>query len=93
MVHLLSVTENLHLILRVLYDDMMALCAPLTTVASAIAGIGALLYIAYRVWQSLAQAEPLDTITPRSDRKCSSVSLRRPGTDRLTIYGTAAAGR
>ncbi|MBS5556863.1 MAG: conjugative transposon protein TraJ [Alistipes sp.] len=60
MVHLLSVTENLHLILRVLYDDMMALCAPLTTVASAIAGIGALLYIAYRVWQSLAQAEPLD---------------------------------
>jgi len=56
MVHLLSVTENLHLILRVLYDDMMALCAPLTTVASAIAGIGALLYIAYRVWQSLAQA-------------------------------------
>lgn len=34
MVHLLSVTENLHLILRVLYDDMMALCAPLTTVAS-----------------------------------------------------------
>ena len=57
---MLSLTENLHTILRVLYDDMMALCYPMSQVAMAIAGIGALLYIAYRVWQSLAQAEPID---------------------------------
>lgn len=60
MVRMLSLTENLHTILRVLYDDMMALCYPMSQVAMAIAGIGALLYIAYRVWQSLAQAEPID---------------------------------
>ena len=60
MVHMLSLTENLHTILRVLYDDMMVLCYPMSQVAMAIAGIGALLYIAYRVWQSLAQAEPID---------------------------------
>ena len=57
---MLSLTENLHTILRVLYDDMMVLCYPMSQVAMAIAGIGALLYIAYRVWQSLAQAEPID---------------------------------
>ena len=60
MVHMLSLTENLHTILRILYDDMMALCYPMSQVAMAIAGIGALLYIAYRVWQSMAQAEPID---------------------------------
>ena len=60
MVRMLSLTENLHTILRVLYDDMMALCYPMSQVAMAIAGIGALLYIAYRVWQSMAQAEPID---------------------------------
>ena len=60
MVRMLSLTENLHTILRVLYDDMMALCYPISQVAMAIAGIGALLYIAYRVWQSMAQAEPID---------------------------------
>ena len=60
MVHMLSLTENLHTILRVLYDDMMALCYPMSQVAMAIAGIGALLHIAYRVWQSMAQAEPID---------------------------------
>ena len=44
MVRMLSLTENLHTILRVLYDDMMALCYPMSQVAMAIAGIGALLY-------------------------------------------------
>ena len=53
-------SSDLHTILRVLYDDMMALCYPMSQVAMAIAGIGALLYIAFRVWQSLAQAEPID---------------------------------
>ena len=39
MVRMLSLTENLHTILRVLYDDMMALCYPMSQVAMAIAGI------------------------------------------------------
>ena len=30
MVRMLSLTENLHTILRVLYDDMMALCYPMS---------------------------------------------------------------
>ena len=60
MMHMLSLSDNLHTILRVLYDDMMVLCSPISQVAMAIAGIGALLYIAYRVWQSMARAEPID---------------------------------
>ena len=60
MVQMLSVADNLHRILRLLYEEMIVLCQPMTSVATAIAGIGALLYIAYRVWQSLAQAEPID---------------------------------
>lgn len=60
MIRFLSLADNLHGILRLLYTDMMALCWPMTKVATAIAGIGALLYIAYRIWQSLARAEPID---------------------------------
>lgn len=56
----LVTADNLHAILRTLYAEMMRLCIPMTRVAMAIAGIGALLYIAYRVWQALAQAEPID---------------------------------
>lgn len=39
---------------------MMPLCDKLTGIASGLAGLGALLYISYRVWQSLARAEPID---------------------------------
>ena len=53
-------TDNIHTILRQLYDDMMPLCSQMTGVARAVAGFGALFYIAYRVWQSLARAEPID---------------------------------
>lgn len=52
--------ENLHTLLRSLYDEMMPLCANMAGVARAIAGLGALFYIAYRVWQSLARAEAID---------------------------------
>lgn len=52
--------ENLHQILKGLYADMMPLCASMTDVAKGIAGLGALFYVAYRVWQSLANAEPID---------------------------------
>ena len=52
--------ENLHQILRTLYTEMMPLCATMAGVAKGIAGLGALFYVAYRVWQSLARAEPID---------------------------------
>ena len=52
--------ENLHQILRNLYQDMMPLCSQMTGVAKGIAGLGALFYVAYRVWQSLSRAEPVD---------------------------------
>ena len=52
--------ENLHQILRSLYDEMMPLCEDMADVAKGIAGLGALFYVAYRVWQSLAHAEPID---------------------------------
>ena len=37
--------ESLHGILGKLYEDMMPLCGDMTSVASAIAGLGAMLYI------------------------------------------------
>lgn len=52
--------DNLHQILRTLYDDMMPLCEDMTGIAKGIAGLGALFYIAHRVWQALSRAEPID---------------------------------
>lgn len=52
--------DNLHQILRNLYDEMMPLCSSMTGVAKGIAGLGALFYVSYRVWQSLARTEPID---------------------------------
>lgn len=52
--------ENLHQILRNLYVEMMPLCSNMAGVAKGIAGLGALFYVAYRVWQQLARAEPID---------------------------------
>ena len=52
--------DNLHQILRSLYDGMMPLCGDMADVARGIAGLGALFYVACRVWQSLARAEAID---------------------------------
>lgn len=52
--------DNLHQALRVLYIEMIPLCSDMTGIAKAIAGLGALFYVSYRVWQSLARAEPID---------------------------------
>ena len=46
--------DNLHQILRSLYEQMMPLCGDMAGVAKGIAGLGALFYVAYRVWQSMA---------------------------------------
>ena len=52
--------ENLHQILRNLYMEMMPLCSNMTEIAKGIAGLGALFYVASRVWQALSRAEPID---------------------------------
>lgn len=52
--------DNLHQILRNLYTDMMPLCSNMAGIAKGIAGLGALFYVASRVWQSLSRAEPVD---------------------------------
>ena len=39
---------------------MMPLCADMAGVAKGLAGLGALFYVAHRVWQSLSRAEPID---------------------------------
>ena len=58
---LLSVDfSNLHTILESLYKEMMPLCEDMMDVGKGLAGLGALFYVAVRVWQSLARAEPVD---------------------------------
>lgn len=52
--------DNLHQVLRNLYQDMLPLCGDMVGVAKGIAGLGALFYVAYRVWKALASAEPID---------------------------------
>lgn len=52
--------DQFHQTLRTLYDDMMPLCSNMIGIAKGIAGLGALFYVAYRVWQSLSRAEPID---------------------------------
>ena len=52
--------NNLHEVLRSLYDDMMPLASDIAGVAKGIAGLGALFYVALKVWQALSRAEPID---------------------------------
>lgn len=51
---------NLHTVLEGLYDEIMPLCEDMLDVGKGLAGLGALFYVASRVWQSLARAEPID---------------------------------
>lgn len=52
--------SNLHEMLRALYDEMLPLSAEMATVAKGLAGLGALFYVALKVWQALSRAEPID---------------------------------
>ena len=52
--------SNLHEVLRSLYEEMMPLCSDITGVATGVAALGALFYVASRVWQALSRAEPID---------------------------------
>ena len=51
---------SLHTILESLYNEMMPLCEDMLGVAKGVAGLGALFYVALRVWQSMVRAEPVD---------------------------------
>ena len=51
---------NLHTVLESLYEEMMPLCGDMLAVSKGLAGLGALFYVAVRVWQSLARTEPID---------------------------------
>jgi conjugative transposon TraJ protein len=52
--------DNLHELLRSLYDEMLPLSSDMAVVAKGVAGLGALFYVAFRVWQALSRAEPID---------------------------------
>lgn len=52
--------NNLHEVLRSIYEEMMPMCADMAAVAKGVAGLGALFYVALKVWQSLSRAEPID---------------------------------
>jgi conjugative transposon TraJ protein len=52
--------QNLHEVLRSLYDEMIPLSADMAAVAKGVAGLGALFYVAIKVWQALGRAEPID---------------------------------
>lgn len=52
--------NNLHEVLRSLYDEMLPLSADMAAVAKGVAGLGALFYVAIKVWQALSRAEPID---------------------------------
>jgi conjugative transposon TraJ protein len=52
--------QGYHAVLDKLYKDMLPLASKLISVSQAIAGLGALWYIAARVYGQLARAEPLD---------------------------------
>lgn len=52
--------NNLHEVLRSLYEEMIPLSADMAAVAKGVAGLGALFYVAIKVWQALSRAEPID---------------------------------
>ena len=79
--------ENLHQILQSLYVDMMPLCSQMTGVAKGLAGLGALFYVAYRVWQSLARAEPIDVFPQGTRRRGQTIAETplKPGAAMISL--------
>lgn len=52
--------ESLNQLLDNLYNEMLPLCADMINVGRALGGLGALVFIAGKVWRSMAAAEPID---------------------------------
>ena len=46
--------DNLHQVLRNLYVEMMPMCGDMIGIAKGVAGLGALFYVAYRVWKAVS---------------------------------------
>ena len=72
--------DNLHQILANLYQEMLPLCGNMIGIAKGLAGLGALFYVAYRVWQALSRAEPIDVfrcfvLLPSACASCFSRQL------------------
>lgn len=51
---------SMHRTMENLFYEMLPLCSRLIAVGQALAGLGALLFIAVRVWGHIARAEPVD---------------------------------
>lgn len=67
--------DNLHQVLRNLYQEMLPLCGDMVGIAKGVAGLGALFYVAYRVWKALASAEPIDVFPLLRPSPSGCVSL------------------
>lgn len=52
--------STMHTVLDNVYNQMVPLCANMVQIAQAIAGLGTIFYIGYRVWKHIARAEPID---------------------------------
>ena len=52
--------DNMHQVLRSLYEDMMPLCGNMTGIAKGIAGLGALFYIAGKIFSGLPEFMSVD---------------------------------
>ena len=52
--------DNMHQFLMMLYDEMMPLCRDLLGIARGIGGIGAIFYIANRVWRHMVNNESIN---------------------------------
>ncbi|HEX8426429.1 conjugative transposon protein TraJ [Hymenobacter sp.] len=52
--------ESLNQLLDNLYTEMLPLCSDMINIGRALGGLGALVFIAGKVWRSMAVAEPID---------------------------------
>ncbi|GAB3307666.1 conjugative transposon protein TraJ [Hymenobacter tenuis] len=52
--------RSLQELLNTLYDEMLPLCSDMINLGRALGGLGALVYIAGKVWRNMAAAEPID---------------------------------
>lgn len=55
-----SGVSELHDVLNNVYNQMIPMCANLIQICQAVAGLGCIFYIGFRVWKHLARAEPID---------------------------------
>lgn len=52
--------DQLHGVLNNVYNEMIPMCSQLIDVCRALAGLGTVFYIGYRVWGKIASAQPIE---------------------------------